>query len=1015
MNESMNDSSLTGLELRHTFVGHKDSISGIAWSPDGQILASASKDRNIGLWNRETEELCTFLKGTGRSGAVSSVAWLPDRRKLISGSTAKTVRLWDVKTEKMDSRPGHSDSINSVAVSPDGQMFASGSSDRTIRVWSAKNAKLLQTFKGHTGEVLSVAWSPDGRLLASGSRDKTIKIWDINTGKILQTFGGHTGEVLSVAWSPDGQILASGSRDCTIRIWDLQEKRRNILEAHTGGVTCVSFSFDGRLLASKSNDGAVGLWRCDMWELVRDIDEPTPHGLDTGHLAFHPKEPILATLGEKDTVIRIWDLDIDAFLSTSSEANPVYYTNAKIVLVGDTGVGKSGLGLVLSGKPFEKTESTHGRYVRKFDSLEVELENGRTETREMLLWDLAGQPSYRLIHQLHLNEVAVALVIFDARSETDPFAGVHYWNRAINEAQRVQNNSALPLKKFLVSSRADRGGIDASRERIQALVNDLGFDGYFDTSAKDGLHISELADAIRSAVKWDAMPKVSSTELFQNIKDFLITEKLAGCLLSTVDDLYRAFLRSTEASRKAEDLRAEFETCIGRVESQGLIRRLSFGNFILLQPELLDAYASALVNAAKDEPDGLGCIFEEKARKGDFRMSEDERLPNKEQEKLLLIATIEDLLNHEIALLEQAEDGPYLVFPSQFTRELPNASDPDGKAVIFEFEGAIQNIYSRLAVRLSHSGLFTKQAMWKNAAVFNAFVGGSCGVLLRQIEEGRAELTLFFDTLASEETRFQFEEYVYLHLQRQQLPLESIHRRRIFVCPGCDTPLTEQQVKKRQERGFDWINCNVCDEKVSLLDREKRLAVASSSASSGIEYTADAQDENNAITSAVSEMERTADAQRTRDTAASILQGKIATKDFDIFLCHNSEDKPKVKEIGEKLKQLGILPWLDEWELRPGFPWQEVLEEQIETIKAVAVFVGEKGIGPWQNVELNAFLREFVERRCPVIPVLLPNALKQPKLPISLKGMMWVDFRQEEPNPINQLLWGITGERSSAR
>lgn len=145
MNESMNDSSFTGLKLRHTIVGHNDSISGIAWSPDGQMLASASKDRRIGLWNREAEveQLCSFLKGTGRSGAVSSVAWSPDGRKLISGSVAKTLRIWDVKTERMDSRPGHSDSVNSVVVSPDGQLFASGSSDRTIRVWSAKNAKLL--------------------------------------------------------------------------------------------------------------------------------------------------------------------------------------------------------------------------------------------------------------------------------------------------------------------------------------------------------------------------------------------------------------------------------------------------------------------------------------------------------------------------------------------------------------------------------------------------------------------------------------------------------------------------------------------------------------------------------------------------------------------------------------------------------------------------------------------------------------------------------------------------------
>lgn len=154
-------------------------------------------------------------------------------------------------------------------------------------------------------------------------------------------------------------------------------------------------------------------------------------------------------------------------------------------------------------------------------------------------------------------------------------------------------------------------------------------------------------------------------------------------------------------------------------------------------------------------------------------------------------------------------------------------------------------------------------------------------------------------------------------------------------------------------------------------------------------------------------------ARRERDAAASVLQGKIETGDFHVFLCHNSEDKPAVKEIGERLKERGILPWLDEWELRPGLPWQRLLEEQISQIKSAAVFVGESGIGPWQNMELEAFLRQFVTRGCPVIPVILPDCKETPELPIFLGGMTWVDFRKDDPDPMEQLTWGITGERSA--
>jgi hypothetical protein len=158
-------------------------------------------------------------------------------------------------------------------------------------------------------------------------------------------------------------------------------------------------------------------------------------------------------------------------------------------------------------------------------------------------------------------------------------------------------------------------------------------------------------------------------------------------------------------------------------------------------------------------------------------------------------------------------------------------------------------------------------------------------------------------------------------------------------------------------------------------------------------------------------MDRSADAQRDLSAAASKLEGKIATGDFDVFLCHHGIDKSHVKKVGEQLKEQGILPWLDEWELRPGIPWQRLLEERIEQIKSAAVFVGSNGIGPWQQLELEAFLREFVNRGSPVIPVLLFDAPDEPQLPRFLKGMTWVDFRKQEPDPMKQLIWGITGER----
>jgi nucleoside phosphorylase len=143
----------------------------------------------------------------------------------------------------------------------------------------------------------------------------------------------------------------------------------------------------------------------------------------------------------------------------------------------------------------------------------------------------------------------------------------------------------------------------------------------------------------------------------------------------------------------------------------------------------------------------------------------------------------------------------------------------------------------------------------------------------------------------------------------------------------------------------------------------------------------------------------------------SLLEEKIANKDFDVFLCYNSVDISTVKRIGKQLKEREILPWLDKEQDCSGLPWQRTLEEEITRIKSAAVFVGNEGIGPWDYPEIEVFLREFVRRECPVIPVLLPDALEQPELPIFLRSFTWVDFREKDPDPLKQLIWRITGEK----
>lgn len=975
-----------GVWLKNHLLGHQGEIYRIRWSPSGQFLATPSKDKTIRVWPMQLGKPPLIL--TGHTDRIYGLAWSPDSKTLVSTARDKQLIFWNISTGQMQHKwETENRAVYSVAWSPDGQTIATASHGKEIWLWDVASGKVRNKLEGHSMTIYSLAWSKDGKRLASGSHDRTIKIWNNQDGELLHTLQGHTQIIYSLAWSEDGKTLVSGSEDKTIRVWDVETAQQKVqVEGHTKYVTSVGFSPDEQILASKSGDNTVRLWRTDTWETVAVIDEPrNPSGPYLASLAANPVLPLIATLGDEDTSVRIWELNVNKLLSIAPTNRSYHYTNAKVVLVGDTGVGKSALSLVLIGKPYRETESTHNRRVEKLATSTLEIDPWIEETREILLWDLAGQPGYRLIHQLHLDGISVALVVFDARNEVDPFGGAIHWARVLrHNARRNQTK----MKMFLVAARVDRGGVGVSRQRINDLMQELGFDGYFETSAREGWQINEVVEAVHKAIDWSALPKVSSTVLFKTIKEFILSEKKVKRYLSTVDNLYYSFLRMPDAPEHSEDLRSQFDTCIRLLQSQGLVEVFSFGDVVLLKPELLDSYAASLINAAKNEPDGLGSINEDIVRAGAFPVPSDERLKNKEQEQLLIIATIENLMRHEIALRTPSDDGVYLVFPSQLTRERLDYDSIEGKTTLFRLEGAISNIYATLVVRLSRGGFFRLKDMWKNAVTLEALVGGTCGLYLSEMGEGRGELTLFFGKNASPHTRFQFEEYVHAHLRRRA---SQVEKESFSACPECKFVLPMQIIMARRERNFDWVSCPVCGANITLTPAKKKSVIATAEL--------------------VLKMDKIADMQRDIDTSHSVIVGKKVVSDYDVFLCHNRKDKPVIKRIGAKLKERSLLPWLDEWELRPGIPWQPVLEQKIQNIKSAAVFVGADGIGPWQNMELAALIRQFVNRECPVIPVILPGCETPPELPMFLGGMTWVDFRKGVPDPLEQLIWGITGER----
>ena len=751
----------------------KEEIYAFAFSPDGQHALTGGDDGTVRLWEVATGRCKLGLDG--HTNQVWSVAWSPDGRQALSGCSDKTVRLWEVATGRCEQvLAGQTGTVWSVAWSPDGRRVLSGSNDDTVRLWDVATGRCERVLEGHTDSVLSVAWSPDGRRALSGGGDNTVRLWAMATGPCERVLEGHTDKVSSVAWSLDGRWALSGSWDGTVRLWDVTKGRcERVLEGHTWSVLSVAWSPGGRRVVSGGGDNTVRLW-----DVAEPVAEARPGGTTPPAVPSAPEQ--------------------------------VQYTNAKVLLVGESGAGKTGLAKRLALNDWQPSDSTVGAWATQW-KLPVAGTDG--VEREIWLWDFGGQADQRLIHQLYMDETALAVLVFDGQKD-DVFETLGQWDRDLSRASRKE------FTKLLVAGRVDAGGLRVSRGQVEAFQRERGYRGLLETSAKTNRGCEELKQAILTGIRWEDIPWRSSPRLFKLLKEEIIRLKDEGRVLLRFNELRETLqLRLVARHSNVEnpddadstrhwnvelrDVRftdEELQAVVSLLAGPGVVWELEFGSWVLLQPERINAYAQAVIQTMREDEHERGCLAEEKVLGGELTYHRPAERLARDEERFVLLAMHKLLVERGLCLREHTELGTMLIFPSYYRRERAELVGHPARLVSYRFNGFLDEIYATLVVRLHHTKPFNQKQLWRYAADFETLTGKQLGVKLERRAEGAGELVVYADPSIGDGEKIIFSRYVHEHILQKG---RDLVRLRHYVCPHCGTPVGNREVA--MERLDAWL------------------------------------------------------------------------------------------------------------------------------------------------------------------------------------------------------------------